>query len=112
VLVRLEMDGERMSSFAFGMLSPWVMAFSLSACFVVGIAAGLLYFRSVWWNAGRLAGGGRVSVTVALVIGRFALLGTLLTSASLHGAPPLLAVALGILVARPLIMRRFGGAPR
>lgn len=101
-----------MSSIAFGGLSPWVMAFSLGAYFAIGVAAGLLYFRSVWRNASRLARGGRVSVTVALVIGRFALLGALLTSASLQGAPPLLAMALGILVARPLIMRRYGGAPR
>jgi hypothetical protein len=106
------MDGERMSSFAFGGLSPWVMAFSLIAYLAVGIAAGLIYFRSVWWNATRLARGGRVSVTIALVIGRFALLGALLTSTSLQGAPPLLAMTLGILVARPLVMCRFGGTPR
>jgi hypothetical protein len=101
-----------MSSFAFYGLSPWVMALSVCAYLAVGIAAGLLYFRSVWWNASRLARGGRVSVTIALVMARFALLGALLTFASLQGAPPLLAMALGILVARPLIMRRFGGAPR
>ena len=40
------------------------------------------------------------------MIGRFALLGGLLTLASLEGAPPLLAMALGVLVARVVVMRR------
>jgi hypothetical protein len=101
-----------MSSFAFDGLSPSAVAFGLSAYLAIGIAAGLLYFGSVWLNASRFVRGGRVSVTVAVVIGRFALLGALLTSASLQGVPPLLAMALGILVARSLIMRRFGGAQR
>ncbi len=101
-----------MSSYAFSGLSSWLTAFGLFVPLAVGIAAGLLYFRSVWWSARRLAGDGRVGATAVLVVGRFALLGALLIFASLRGAPPLLAMALGILVARSLIMRRLGGAPR
>ncbi len=101
-----------MSSFALAGLSPWVEAFSLVAFFAAVIAAGLLYFRGVWWSANRLACEGRVVVTAVLAAGRFALLGALLIFASLKGAPPLLAMALGVLVARPFVMRRFGGSLR
>jgi hypothetical protein len=47
-----------------------------------------------------------VTTTIALMVGRFALLGGLLTMASLEGALPLLAMALGVLVARFVVMRR------
>ena len=40
------------------------------------------------------------------MIGRFALLGVLLTLASLEGALPLLVMALGVLIARSVVMRR------
>ena len=40
------------------------------------------------------------------MIGRFALLGGLLTLASLEGALPLLAMALGVFIARFAVMRR------
>ena len=43
--------------------------------------------------------------TIALMIGRFALLGGLLTLASLEGALPLLVMALGVFVARTVVMR-------
>ena len=112
MLVRLEMDGKRMNSLAFDGLYPSVMAFRLCVSFVAEIAAGLLYFRSIWWSASRLARRGRASVTAVLIVGRFALLGAVLIFASLQGAPPLLAMALGVLVARPLIMRKLHGTPR
>ena len=47
-----------------------------------------------------------LTTTVALMIGRFALLGGLLTLASLEGALPLLVMALGVLIARSAVMRR------
>ena len=49
---------------------------------------------------------GALATTIALMIGRFALLGGLLTLASLEGALPLLAMALGVLIARFAVMRR------
>ena len=74
-----------------------------------GFALGVLYFRGLWWSArrftGACAGGGRAT-TIALMIGRFALLAGLLTLASLEGALPLLVMALGVLVARSAVMRR------
>jgi hypothetical protein len=39
------------------------------------------------------------------MIGRFVLLGGLLTLASFEGALPLLLMALGVLIARPVVMR-------
>ena len=67
---------------------------------------GVLYFRGLWWNARRFAAGGRATTTIALMIGRFVLLGGLLTLASLEGALPLLVMALGVLIARSVVMRR------
>jgi hypothetical protein len=42
------------------------------------------------------------------MIGRFIILGVILTLASLEGAVPLLLMALGVVVARSLVMRRIG----
>jgi F1F0 ATPase subunit 2 len=106
MLVRVEVDEERMSLLSFDVLPLWALYFSLAAHLAAGIALGIFYFRSLWWNARRFAAGGRAITAVALMIGRFALLGGLLTLASLEGALPLLMMALGVLVARPVIIRR------
>jgi F1F0 ATPase subunit 2 len=79
---------------------------SLAAQFVVGIALGILHFRSLWWNVRRFIDGSSLLTTIALIIGRFVLLGALMTLASLEGALPLLMLALGVLVARSAVMRR------
>ena len=50
--------------------------------------------------------GGRTITVVALMIGRFVLLGGLLTLASLEGALTLLMMALGVLIARAVVIRR------
>jgi F1F0 ATPase subunit 2 len=106
MLVGMEMDAERMTSLSFNSLPIWAMLLSLVAHFAAGIMLGLLYFRSLWWNARRFTGGGRVATTIAVMIGRFVLLGGLLTLASLEGTLPLLVMALGILIARSVVMRR------
>ena len=95
-----------MTEFAFAHLSPWSAALSLILHLAGGFLLGLLYFRGVWRNAQRFAAGGRVAATIALGLGRFALLSGFLTLASLEGPLPLLAMALGVLIARPLVMRR------
>jgi F1F0 ATPase subunit 2 len=100
------MDEERMSVMWFADLPAWGMLLSLSMHFAAGIGLGVLYFRSLWWTACRFAGGGRVTTTIAVVLGRFTLLGVLLMLASLEGAMPLLVMALGILIARYAVMRR------
>jgi F1F0 ATPase subunit 2 len=105
VLVGMEMDSERMTSLSFNSLPSWAMWLSLVAHFVAGIMFGLFYFRTLWWNARRFTGGGRVATTIAMMIGRFVLLGGLLTLASLQGALPLLVMALGILIARSVVLR-------
>jgi F1F0 ATPase subunit 2 len=105
MLVGMEMDGERMTSLYFNSLPTWVMVLSLVAHLVVGVVLGIVYLQSLWWNARRFTGGGRVATTIAVMIGRFVLLGILLTLASLEGALPLLVMALGILIARSVVMR-------
>jgi F1F0 ATPase subunit 2 len=106
MLVRLEMDGERMSSLWFDSLPAWAMFLSLAAHLAAGIVLGVVYFVGLWWNACRFIEGGRLTTTIVLAIGRFALLGGLLTLASLEGALPLLVVALGVLISRSVVMRR------
>ncbi len=95
-------------SLSFDTLPAWAMAASLAAHLAAGMALGAVYFNAVWWNASLLAHGGRVRIAVGLIVGRLALLGGLLALASLEGALPLLAMALGVLIARPVIMRRHG----
>jgi F1F0 ATPase subunit 2 len=104
------MDGERMSFSPFDHLAAWAMLLSICAHFAAGIMLGLLYFRTLWWNVHRFALGDRTTMIVALMIGRFVLLGCLLTLASLEGALPLLMIALGTLIARFTVMRRIGVA--
>jgi F1F0 ATPase subunit 2 len=104
----MEMDGERMTSLSFGSLPAWATCLSLAAHVAAGIVIGVLYFRSLWWNTRHFTSGGRVSTTIAVMIGRFVILGVVLTLASLEGALPLLLMALGVVVARSLVMRRIG----
>lgn len=74
---------------------------------VAGLAAGAAYFASIWWSARQFAGGGRVTTTIAFSLVRLAALGGLLTLASFRGAGPLLAMALGVVLARFGVMRRW-----
>ena len=108
MLVGMEMDGERMTTLYFNGLPTWAVMLSLAAHLAAGIMLGVVYFRSLWWNARRFTGGGRVATTIAVMIGRFVILGVALGLASLEGALPLLLMALGVVVARSLVMRRIG----
>ena len=105
MLFRLEMDEERMSLLSFNALPGWAAPLDLAIHLAAGIALGVLYFRGLWWNVRRLTGDGRVTTAVALMIGRFVLLGCLLALASLEGALPLLMMALGVLIGRAIVMR-------
>ena len=95
-----------MTVLSFNLLPPWMMAISVGAHLLAGFTLGLLYFRGLWWNAQQLAAGGHLITTTALWFGRFAVLAGLLALTSSEGALPLLATALGVLIARPLVMRR------
>jgi F1F0 ATPase subunit 2 len=100
------MDEERMSLPSFDSLPAWAMPLCLAAHLAVGIVLGVLYFRGLWWNVCHLTRGGRATTTLALMVGRFVLMGALALFASLEGALPLLALALGVLIARSAVMRR------
>ena len=82
---------------------------SLAASFVIGTVAGVAYFSTIWWSARRFAQGGHVTVTIALSFVRLATLGGLLALASFQGPGPLLALAMGVVVARFGVMRRLHG---
>ncbi len=84
----------------------WAELFSLAGHLAAGSVVGVLHFRSLWWTIRRLTGGDRMVTAIALMIGRFFLLGGLLTLASLEGALPLLMMGLGLLIGRSLVMRR------
>jgi F1F0 ATPase subunit 2 len=105
MLVRLEMDEGRMSFISFNTLPGWAALLALAIHLAAGIALGVLYFRGLWWDVRRLTGDGRVITTIALMIGRYVLLGGLLALASLEGALPLLMMALGVLIGRSVVMR-------
>ncbi len=94
-----------MNLLTFSTLPPWAAAIVIAAHFAVGIGLGFLYFRAVWWNARLFATGGHAITAAALLAGRFVVLGGLFVLASREGALPLLAMALGVLVIRPAVMR-------
>ena len=89
-------------------LPDWTTALGLLAHLAVGVALGTAYFHGLWWNARLFAAGASLPVSIGLVIGRFALLGGVLMLASLEGALPLLAMALGVLVARWAVVHGVG----
>jgi F1F0 ATPase subunit 2 len=75
---------------------------------LAGALAGAAYFWAVWKTAGVLTGGrGRVGA-LGLTLLRFALLAGFLIVAARNGAGPLLAAALGVLLARLAVVRRLG----
>ena len=92
---------------SFDTMPPWAMPVGLAVHLVAGIGFGIVYFHSVWWSARLFALGGRVPTTIAVMTGRIALLGGVLTLASLEGALPLLVTALGVLIARAGVVRKF-----
>jgi hypothetical protein len=78
----------------------------LGAHFVAGGALGAVFFLALWRSARGFAEGANVFSVIGLALGRFALLGGALTLASFEGAPRLLAMAAGALVAREAVVRR------
>lgn len=99
------MDESRMSVLSISTLTGWAAILALTIHFVAGIAVGMLYFRGLWSNVRRLTADESLITTIGLMIGRFLMLGALLTLASLEGALPLLMIALGVLIGRAIFMR-------
>jgi F1F0 ATPase subunit 2 len=91
---------------SFNALPAWAEVVSLVTHLGAGIVLGILHFRGLWWSVRRFFDGGNLVATIALMIGRFVLLGGLMTLASLEGALPLLVLALGVLAARAAVIRR------
>lgn len=73
--------------------------------FAAGLAAGTVYFTLLRWNTMLYVGVGRLWTAAAAQIARFLALAGLFTIAALHGGLPLLLTALGVLVARPCVIR-------
>ncbi|WP_319775346.1 ATP synthase subunit I [Breoghania sp.] len=72
---------------------------------LMGLAAGALHFASLKRVVELYTGGGPIGPTLALHIARFALIVAVLVLLALIGALPLLSGALGILIARALVLR-------
>jgi hypothetical protein len=108
LLVGLEMDAKRMTLLLFDGLPIVSPPIVLAAHVAAGAGVGVLFFRALLWNARLIVGGGRVSTAVALTLGRFSLMGGLLTLSALEGAAPLLAAALGVFIGRFFILRSMG----
>ncbi|MBK6597560.1 MAG: ATP synthase subunit I [Proteobacteria bacterium] len=87
-------------------LSHWANLLLLVICPVAGYLIGRLYFRGLWWSIHRLVNGGGAAATIAVFVLRFALLACLLVLAALQGAAVLLCIAIGILIARFVSLRR------
>lgn len=103
MLVRLEMDEERMNP-PLDTLPAWDVLLGLAAHLGTGFALGILFYRSLWWSARRFAVRGSLATIIALMIGRFALMGAILALASFEGALPLLTMAVGMFIARFAVM--------
>jgi F1F0 ATPase subunit 2 len=75
-----------------------------------GMALGLAHFASLAWNTRLYVKGGAArALTVQLL--RLALLALAFAWLARSGALPLLAGALGLLLARRLVLRRLGAVP-
>jgi F1F0 ATPase subunit 2 len=74
---------------------------------VAGLGVGAFHFATLWWNT-RLFTGGAAGKAVAVQLGRIAVAVAALTLLARLGFAALLSGAFGFLVARPLLVWRFG----
>ncbi len=74
---------------------------------VAGLFAGLFHFASLWWNTRLLLTGGAAKA-VLIQLARLAVTAAVLTALAKLGAPALLGGALGILLTRRPLLKRFG----
>jgi F1F0 ATPase subunit 2 len=77
-------------------LLPW---------FAVGLAAGSAHVAALWPNVRWLTAPDRRGMALAALAGRFLALAALLGFAAWMGQGPFLAMALGVLLARPIALR-------
>ena len=81
-----------------------------AGCFALGIGAGLLHFLLLRWNARLFFTEGALHAIGVQVLRLAALAGVLLLAARL-GAMPLLLTALGVMIARQIVVRRTQALP-
>lgn len=74
---------------------------------IAGFLAGVLHFASLWWNA-QLFTAGAAGKAILLQLGRIAVAVTVLAALARLGFAALLCGAFAFLVARPLLVWRFG----
>jgi N-ATPase, AtpR subunit len=79
-------------------------AMSITLWLLAGLAGGMAHFALLRWNTA-LYLTGSVAAALGLRGVRMALTTALLVVAVRHGALPLLLAALGVLLARPMVMR-------
>lgn len=75
---------------------------------LVGLVVGAVHFGSLWWNTQIFARSGSLVMAFTIQFGRFGLLAAVFVLLSRLGALPLLAGALGLLVARQAVIKRVG----
>lgn len=73
--------------------------------FAIGVAAGMLHFILLRWNAALYLQASRIWGALAVQVLRLGVLAALLVMVVLHGALPLLLATLGLLIARPFVVR-------
>lgn len=76
-----------------------------------GVLAGALHFALLRWNTTLYARAGRVAAAAALQVLRLGVLAGLLAIVARQGALPLLLAALGLLIARSLVVRWMAATP-
>lgn len=87
--------------------SPSPLALQGVVGFTVGAVAGLGYFFALWRTIGLLVQGGALKA-LATQLARFAALAVVFFALAKLGAVALLSGALGLLLARHLLLRRLG----
>ncbi len=76
---------------------------------LLGFTAGTLFFALLRWNTSLYLHGGNIAFALALQAIRIAALAGVLVLTALYGALPLLLTALGLLIARPIVLRCMAG---
>ena len=76
-----------------------------AGCFALGITAGLLHFLLLRWNTRLFVAGGALRAIGVQGLRLAALAGVLLLAARL-GAMPMMLTALGVMIARQIVVRR------
>ncbi|MDD2875934.1 MAG: ATP synthase subunit I [Acidiphilium sp.] len=89
----------------FGNLPEWRVALGLAGFLAAGVGLGVLYFNILWWSTRAFIPRGHIGTAIALTIVRVVLLAGSLVLAGLTGAGALLAMALGVLIGRAIVLR-------